>query len=403
MRRLSIIFLLLLAPIFALCQRYSSVPKNYETEFDKLIEKHDFISILDTTRKGDAAYFWRSVIANNEDYNKFNKSLAKNKAAARNVISEIDEMPHPSYLYSQLIDNEIQEEYKGFIYGDSLAKNARIFILNTDKINAFADPRGEICVYTGLINFYPKDKDTKILGVLAHEMSHFALQHMAIRMWKERRNKTLAGVILGLEIAADGAAAVIAASGGTETSTMTQEEIEEKTNKYLDDVEQIKYKHSREQEIEADLIAVRLLEWLGYDPWLYVEGLNDLMVIGDTPGGYTSSHPKTRYRIAFLTYLLTKHRMKSTREIAAEVGLTEEGWSRMNALNQRLTELGYSSDYHIGAGNFQDGDVNWDELWNNRIQNILKEYMKNETTEEIEKKLVVLKKAYDLNPQEEHR
>lgn len=396
MKRLTLILLCAFAPICALCQKYSSISKNYESEFNKVIEQHDIYHLLDTTKKGDVAYFWDIVISNNDDYNKFMTAVTKNKPAARNTLSDIDETPYPSFLFKKFITDTIPENVKMILCGDNRTYNANFYILNSDEVNAFADPRGEICILTGLMDFFKKDRDIKILGILAHEMSHYLLQHSAVRKWKERRNQTLASIAVGLQVAADVTASVISASNGVESSSLTPDEVNGLVQNYTQGIVSTTYKHSREQELEADIIAVRYLEWIGYNPWIYVEGLYDMMAMGEGPGGYTSNHPTTRYRIAFLSNMLTKHKMKSVRELANELGITEEGWARMHALNNCLTELGYSSDYHIGAAYFQNVENDWEALWQHRLQGMLYNYMRNEGLQIIDERLAKLKAAYDL-------
>ena len=88
----------------------------------------------------------------------------------------------------------------------------------------------------------------------------------------------------------------------------------------------------------------------------------------------------------------------------SDLGLSEENLRKlsnaMDAINDKLTELGLSDCYHIGAAYFQKiknypkiNKCDWNALWNYHLQGTLYEYFRGEPDAEI--KLAELKKAYD--------
>ncbi len=88
----------------------------------------------------------------------------------------------------------------------------------------------------------------------------------------------------------------------------------------------------------------------------------------------------------------------------SDLGLSEENLRKlsnaMDAINDKLTELGLSDCYHIGAAYFQkiknyskNNKCDWNALWNYHLQGTLYEYFRGEPDAEI--KLAELKKAYD--------
>lgn len=88
----------------------------------------------------------------------------------------------------------------------------------------------------------------------------------------------------------------------------------------------------------------------------------------------------------------------------SDLGLSEVDLGKlsnaMDAINDKLTELGLSDCYHIGAAYFQkiknyskNKTCDWNALWNYHLQGTLYEYFRGEPDAEI--KLAELKKAYD--------
>lgn len=88
----------------------------------------------------------------------------------------------------------------------------------------------------------------------------------------------------------------------------------------------------------------------------------------------------------------------------SDLGLSQENLRKlsnaMDAINEKLTELGLSDCYHIGAAYFQkiknyskNNKCDWNALWNYHLQGTLYEYFRGEPDAEI--KLAELKKAYD--------
>lgn len=80
-------------------------------------------------------------------------------------------------------------------------------------------------------------------------------------------------------------------------------------------------------------------------------------------------------------------------ERAEAMGLDAEAIRRMRALNDQLTEEGFSSAYHIGAAYFREV-VCWDSLWRYRLRGLLYEYMRGDDAQEVEERLKRLEEAY---------
>jgi hypothetical protein len=89
------------------------------------------------------------------------------------------------------------------------------------------------------------------------------------------------------------------------------------------------------------------------------------------------------------------------REITAEesaknMGLSDESKDRMNSLNEAISQIeGLNSSYHIGGAYFlNNGNPDFAQLWELRLQPLLKEYLRGMS--DIDGLLSKLKEAYDL-------
>ena len=149
----------------------------------------------------------------------------------------------------------------------------RVRVLDDPNINAANAGGGEFLVTTGLLQ---KANDEHLRGVLAHEIAHDDLGHVA-------RAQTLGtginiGVIL-LEQFFPGSGAVTPIAGAL-----------------------IANSYSRSEELEADRHGVEILRRAGYSKEVMIETLTWLMKTagGDSGGGFLSTHPATEERIAAL-------------------------------------------------------------------------------------------------------
>ena len=154
----------------------------------------------------------------------------------------------------------------------------RVRVIDDPNINAANAGGGEFQVTTGLL---AKANDEHLRGVLAHEIAHDDLGHVA-------RAQTLGtglnlGVIL-LEQLFPGSSAVTPIAGAL-----------------------IARSYSRSEELEADRHGVEILQRAGYSKQVMIDTLTWLMRTsgGDSGGGggFLSTHPGTEERIDALRKL----------------------------------------------------------------------------------------------------
>ena len=152
----------------------------------------------------------------------------------------------------------------------------RVRVIDDPNINAANAGGGEFLVTTGLL---AKANDEHLRGVLAHEIAHDDLGHVA-------RAQTLGtglniGVIL-LEQLIPGSSAVTPIAGAL-----------------------IANSYSRSEELEADRHGVEILRRAGYSKEVMIDTLTWLMRVsgGERGGGFLSTHPGTEARIDALRKL----------------------------------------------------------------------------------------------------
>jgi predicted Zn-dependent protease len=153
------------------------------------------------------------------------------------------------------------------------------YIINTEMVNAFALPGGHIYLTRGLIE--KTRSEAELAGVVAHEVGHVAARHGVQKLERNLRTGSLIGVLY-------------------ETMLGGEPEILRRNGLRLAGV-LWNASHSREDEEEADRLAVKYLVKTGIDPRGVVTLLETLLreEVADSQGIATwfSTHPMTQARI----------------------------------------------------------------------------------------------------------
>lgn len=157
-----------------------------------------------------------------------------------------------------VVEDAQLNEYIGTI-GSRLASQAndgghrfRFFVVDDDRINAFALPGGFIGVNYGLI--LASDTESELAGVLAHEISHVTQRHIARSIYDNQRTSVvsmaamLAAILLGAatDMPGDAMQGVVTAS----QAMAIQRQIN----------------FTRSNEHEADRVGIEVLSSSGFDP-----------------------------------------------------------------------------------------------------------------------------------------
>ena len=145
----------------------------------------------------------------------------------------------------------------------------RVAFMDDSHINAANAGGGEFYVTRGLLE---KANDQHLMGVLAHEIAHEDLNHVA-KAQRLGAGLNIGMVILDQIVPGSGALAPIAG-------------------------QLIARGYSRKEEYQADAHGAELLKRIGSSKQVMIDTLNWLIQTeGSSPGGFFSTHPATAERI----------------------------------------------------------------------------------------------------------
>src|SRR5579863_3560326 len=160
----------------------------------------------------------------------------------------------------------------------------RVTMLNSQSINAFALPSGQLYVTRGLVAL--ANDESELASVLAHEMGHVVAHHAAIRE-EQTKQAALVGRVVSDVISDPEAGALALAKSKLALAGF-----------------------SRAQEFEADAIGIGIAARAGYDPFGAVRFLTSMEhnselkpqqqsgAIDPRAPDFLSSHPATPERIS---------------------------------------------------------------------------------------------------------
>ncbi len=274
----------------------------------------------------DAAEFWDNMVISNENLSKLQKALAKKKtpkplANAMNSIqssrSLINEMLEKQCSPYEVSDIEPQLRYELFNEDDDPLDELRVY--SNSAPNAFTTPYGQIYITDALVDLY--SNNAMLLAVCAHEATHYLCSHSLIQSWeyenKLKRNRIANGVMVGLYATAVTAGTISAITDNNHhhrvdpkwplmadlislSSAFLCIALEENTYSF-------QFRYSRDQEIEADIMAYRYCEAIGLGGYVYITALQLLGAdFENMKAARTDDHPTTAYRVSLLKYLYAK-------------------------------------------------------------------------------------------------
>lgn len=157
-----------------------------------------------------------------------------------------------------ILDDPQLTEYISLL-GSRLASQAndgdfdfQFFVVNDNRINAFAMPGGYIGVNSGLI--LASENESELAGVMAHEVSHVTQRHIARSLYDNQRSSimtlatTIAAALLGVATDASSDAMIGLMTAGQAMAAQRQ------------------INFTRSNEHEADRIGIDVLASAGFDP-----------------------------------------------------------------------------------------------------------------------------------------
>ncbi|MGB5855297.1 MAG: M48 family metalloprotease [Oceanisphaera sp.] len=189
-----------------------------------------------------------------------------------------------------VIDDPVLNEYvtdlglKLLSQADSVRFPFQFLLINEDTINASAFLGGVVQLHTGL--FLYADNESELASVIAHEITHVTQRHIARYLESQSRSTplTIAGLVGSVALAVVNPQAGMAALQTTLGLKM-----------------QSAINYTRDNELEADRIGLRLLHNADFDPNAmasFFQKLADKYQFASTPPPMLLTHPLPSSRIA---------------------------------------------------------------------------------------------------------
>lgn len=317
--------------LFAIIGIFTLSVSANDSKFDRILNALDVypsMSFIETKRPID---FWKTIRRYNDMYQEMTESFEKNvenKSEIYKTVGVLETQYMPGVRELKLIPNEeLCHRLLRDLTGLDLELRVNICIVENPIANAFCTPDGNIFITSKLLVEMGSDYNA-LLGVAAHEMAHYVLQHAASSVYaqkkRERRNNIIAGVASGII----GATAIYSASQGADASMSdaTVKSIDNMFGAAKHDAHMFGFRYDREQELEADIIAYRYLEWLGISGTHYIAALYRIWNEDDEcyANAVDSTHPSTILRTQLLSYLRDSYQSPASM-IAALEFLQENG------------------------------------------------------------------------------
>jgi predicted Zn-dependent protease len=206
--------------------------------------------------------------------------------------------------------------------GDNPEAPYQVTILNSPVVNAFAMAPDKIYITRGLLAL--ANDASEVAAVMAHEIGHITARHAALRAEQEKR------------------AALISQAAAVIESRQKGQEVEAVERRTL-------ASFSRQQELEADEIGIRVMAKAGYDPYAAARFLTTLgrdSVLRANLFGQGSDVSKPDL---LATHPSTPERVARARQIAQEFGPPGTGTTDRTAYLAAIDGIMYGDDPADGS------------------------------------------------------
>lgn len=299
---------------------------SYSKSAKSWVQELDLVDISSLNSK-DVTSFWNAERNADADYNTLLQAVQKNKKSVMTAKANINKFLSSSYsdrnyitindstaeVICDCIERDLHIEDIRRAYPEA-AGNLKFKIAANNEFNASTFPDGYILINTGL---FSKLNYNELLAVSAHELVHYMFSHSLANEYayikKQKSNQLWAEIggalIVGANAFADGYSAGLTgqqSNNGQYYAVMYQGIIDDAA----ESAERFKFRYSRKDELQADILGFRYLQFLGYDPRSFLTMLEKIGVENDKYYDKKSSHPKTELRIEVIKTLLEKENPK---------------------------------------------------------------------------------------------
>ena len=169
-------------------------PTRAERQYDKIIKNIDVLQYLNVNSEHNENIYWETLDNKHKVLLKYRKICSRNNYTAiksKEYINKKLTECNSGELY--LLDAPNVTNYlKNSICGNDSKYSISISIIHNESANAFVYPNGEIFLTDSLCLLLDLSAE-KLIGICAHEMGHYIIQHAYIHQWKsdkyENKNK----------------------------------------------------------------------------------------------------------------------------------------------------------------------------------------------------------------------
>lgn len=213
--------------------------------------------------------------------------------------------------YYGFFNDEFLDDYiQGILYqihpitlADNRPGNLVVKVVQINEPNAFCTPNGIIIITTGLLSTIRSEDE--LIGILAHEVAHFVLDHQILNINKatqrQKRAEFWAGITTGIAAASE--LYLSAKYDIYPTGNLTLATAIISTSIANSIIARMGANYSIDQEWEADNASSNILKYLGKNPLAFATALSRIKTYCILTGNYSAlgssgTHPNLNARIA---------------------------------------------------------------------------------------------------------
>jgi len=283
------------------------------SEAKKYIKKYDVIHIVKNLPKGNPEMFWDAVHNQNERVREIGKAIEGGNKTALQTAESLIELCAITQHYDDTVEgySDLTERIAKDMGIEDEHRKRPIRIINDNTYNASMDPMGQLRINAGTIRTLSYEE---LMAVCAHEIAHLACMHTfdeALKSErKQRRNRFWSELEAGLLVGAAAASAGYGIANGVEVRSantilsnagyfleVSYADADESTVRFS-------YRYTRDQEIEADIIAYRFMEYMGYGVQHWISAIRKIKEVDTrTVQSKYDDHPLPALRLEILETL----------------------------------------------------------------------------------------------------
>lgn len=283
------------------------------SEAKKYIKKYDVVDIVKDLPKDNAEKFWEAVNTHNKRVQRIGLVIEEGNKIALQTADYLIEMCALMQYYDETIEgySDLTERIAKDMGIEDEHRELPIKIINDNTYNASMDPMGQMRINVGTIRTLTYKE---LLAVCAHEIAHLACMHTFDRAWKserkKKRNQFWAELETGLLIGAAAATAGYGIANGVEMKSANT--ILANSDIFLQEAyadadgatKRFKFRYSRNEEVEADIIAYRFMEYMGYGTEHWISAMRKMKHLDTrTVATKYDDHPLPAFRLEILETL----------------------------------------------------------------------------------------------------